>query len=305
MTRIRPKPPQENRLYLANANRCCVCKRVGIGLNLHHIDGDSANTIDANLAVLCVEDHDRHHRPGRYTKKSNHLDLSAQELLQLKTSWESFILEAQSANPTVLATLSAFGTEELIHSLQLILQWPDERIAYKKSFHLLDGNLDVLTDAIFKELASIGPHVKMAVIDRPLSIEHCPCCGGGYSRTMKPAVVEKLTNPAWKTDSICSIYINPKQASLALNFSLGERELFTGSLHLCQGQRLHYTSEGVDDVVNIATTLSVRTQANNIVDHILADWGPAHVFFGTGDHDNPQLIKSLKLPKCWERRAAK
>ena len=127
-----------------------MCKRVGIGLNLHHIDGDSANTVDANLAVLCVEDHDRHHRPGRYTTKSNHLDLSVQELLQLKTSWESFIRESQSANPTVLATLSAFGTEELIHSLQLVLQWPDERIEYKKSFHLLDGNLDLLTDLFFR-----------------------------------------------------------------------------------------------------------------------------------------------------------
>ena len=122
---------------------------------------------------------------------------------------------------------------------------------------------------------------------------------------MKPAVVEKLTNPAWKTDSVCSIYINPKQASLALAFSLGEKELFTGRLHLCQGQNLHYTSEGVDDVVKLTATPSVRTQASNIVDHILADWGPAHVFFATGNHDDSRLIDALKLPRGWDIRAIK
>ena len=122
---------------------------------------------------------------------------------------------------------------------------------------------------------------------------------------MKPAVVEKLTNPAWDSDSVCSIYINPKQASLALAFSLGEKELFTGSLHLCQGQNLHYTSEGVDDVVKLTATPSVRTQASNIVNYILADWRPAHIFFATGNHDDPRVIDALKLPRCWEIRAIK
>src|SRR5687767_5023097 len=48
-----------------------------------------------------------------------------------------------------------------------------------------------------RELTSIGSNVKMAVIDQPLPVEHCPSCGAGFSRTMQPAVVARLTNPAW------------------------------------------------------------------------------------------------------------
>jgi hypothetical protein len=127
--RIKPTRPQRNRLLDANAYRCCVCKRRSIGFHFHHIDGDNANTVDANLAVVCVEDHDRHHRPDAYVAKPNHTELSAIEILKYKTSWERFVAEARQPQPQVLATLSAYGTFEQIHSLQLILQWPDETIA--------------------------------------------------------------------------------------------------------------------------------------------------------------------------------
>ena len=50
------------------------CKRRCIGFHLHHIDGNSSNTVDENLAVLCVEDHDRHHRPNEYESRVNHLE---------------------------------------------------------------------------------------------------------------------------------------------------------------------------------------------------------------------------------------
>src|SRR6202040_1526585 len=121
-------------------------------------------------------------------------------IARLKTSWEAFVAEARMPTPKVLATLSCYGTKELIHSLQLVMQWPDERIEYVRSFHLLDSNLDRLTDAVLNELASIGPHVKLALIDEPLPVEHCPCCGAGFSRTMKPAVVARLTDRSWTTD---------------------------------------------------------------------------------------------------------
>jgi hypothetical protein len=58
-------------------------------------------------------------------------------LRRLKGSWEAFVAEAKKPNHTVLATLSCYGTEEVIHSLQLVMQWPDERIEYKRSFTYL------------------------------------------------------------------------------------------------------------------------------------------------------------------------
>jgi hypothetical protein len=304
MARVNPSPSQKQRLLEANAFRCCVCKRSSVGFNFHHLDGDSANTVDQNLAVLCVEDHDKHHRPGEYEVQSNHLELDEDELRRLKGSWEAFVAEAKKPNPAVLATLSCYGTEELIHSLQLVMQWPNERIEYKRSFHLLDGDLDRLTDEIFKELTSIGSNVKMAVIDQPLPVEHCPCCGAGFSRTMQPAVVARLTNPAWETDSLCSIYVNPDQPSLALVFFLGEQELFSSSLHLCQGQHLHYSTDGVDERVPVKSKPSVRAQATQIVNHVLNEWVPAKIFIGTGDPDAPRLISDLELPKVWESRTA-
>ena len=303
MSRVDPTPTQKNRLLEANGHRCCVCKRSCIGFNFHHIDGDSSNTVDQNLAVLCVEDHDRNHRPVEYEGRTNHLELDAREILRLKKSWEAFVVEATKPAPKVAATLSCYGTDELIHSLQLVMQWPDGRIEYKRSFHLLDGDLDRLTDEVFKEVASIGALVKMAVIDQPIPVEHCPCCDVGLSRTMKRAVVAKLTDPAWATDSSCCIYINPKQASLALVFFLQEQQLLSGSLHLCQGKYLHYASEGVDDRVPVKPKLGVRAQAIQIVNHVVKEWGPARILIGTGDPDKPQIISDLLLPKVWEMKS--
>jgi hypothetical protein len=302
MTRLKPSPAQKRRLLVANAFHCCVCKRSSVGFHFHHIDGDSSNTVDGNLAVLCVEDHDRHHRPGEYQGRPRHLELEANEILRLKASWEAFVAEANTPNPKVLATLSAYGTVDVIHSLQLVMQWPDERIEYIRSYHLLDGDLDRLTDEVFNELTSIGPYLKMAVVNQPLPVEHCPCCGTGFSRTMKPAVVARLTDPSWATKSSCCIYVNPSQPSLALVFFLNTQKILGGSLHLCQGKYLHYHSEGVDDRVPIRAKPSVRTQATQIVRHVLQEWTPAKVIVGTGDPDHPAIISDLELPQIWEKK---
>ena len=305
MVRKNPIDSQKKRLLEANAFRCCVCKRSGIGFNFHHLDGNSANTIDQNLAVLCLEDHDKHHRPGEYISFASHLELNEAELRSSKISWEAFVTEARKPNPTVLATLSCYGTEELIHSLQLVMQWSDERIEYAKSFHLLDANLDQLTDKVLMELASISPNMKMAFIDAPLPVEHCPCCGVGFSRTMKPAVVAKLTDPRWETESLCCIYINPDQPSLALLFFLGEQELFAGYFHLCQGLYLHYSTDGIDERIPIKPKLSTRTQATQVIEHLLDDWNPARVLIGTGNSDTPRIISEFHLPAIWESGTVK
>lgn len=303
MTRIDPTYSQRRRLFKANANRCCVCKRPNLGLHLHHIDGDSSNTVDDNLAVLCVEDHDRHHRPGSYSAAVNHLDLSPKVIAEHKKSWESFVIEARSEAPTVLATLAAYGTKECVHSLQLVMQWPDERIEYKRSFHLLDASLDRMTNEIIAEVQAIGPHVQLISLSEPLPIEHCPCCSTGYSRTIKPALVIRLTDPTWQTDSICSIYINPSQPSLAISVAFRDQHLFSGSLHLCQGKFLHYTNDYYDERVALRESPSVRAQVSAIVHSVVKEWAPANLLISTGRHDSPSLIKNLDLPRCWEKRA--
>lgn len=275
-----------------------------MGLHLHHIDGDSSNTVDANLAVLCVEHHDLHHRPSKYAPASKHLELGSTKLLALKDSWEAFVLEARKPAPEVLATVTAYGTIERIHSIELVMQWPDERIEFVRAFHLRDGTLDQLTDEVIDEVSQIGPHIKLVLVDEPQPDDHCSCCGRGYSHTMKPAVVSRLTNPDWQIKSICSIYVNPHKPSLAFVFSLADVALFTGSLHLCNGKYLHYASDGIDEPFELSPSPSVRSQAERIIDSLLREWEPAHVFIGTGDEHKPTIIQTLQLPKVWEQRAA-
>ncbi len=58
MARVQVSKPLRDMLLRKNARACCVCKARNVGLNFHHIDGDSSNTTEASLAVLCVRDHD-------------------------------------------------------------------------------------------------------------------------------------------------------------------------------------------------------------------------------------------------------
>jgi len=291
MARINPGHTQKKRLLEANAK---------VGLHLHHIDEDSSNTVDENLAVLCVEDHDRHHRPGSYRPQVNHRELGPDLIRQHKMSWETFVLEAQQPNPKIVATLAAYGTVELIHSLQLVMQWPDERIEYTRSYHLLDGTPDKLTDAVMEELSHIGQNVKLMVLNEPLPVDHCPCCGAGVSRTVKPAVIIRHTDPDWPTDSSCMIYINPETPSITLQSFLREEQLLLSTLHLCRGKFLHYHDDDIDERLAVQPDTSIRTQATRIVKKLLSEWSPAKVFIGTGDPDAPQLIDELDLPAFWE-----
>jgi hypothetical protein len=302
MARVNPTASQKDRLLKANTFRCCVCKRRGIGFNFHHIDENSSNTIDENLAVLCVEDHDRHHRIREYESQGRHLELDAKEIRCRKNSWEAFVAEANRPEPRVIATLSAYGTTQLIHSLQLVMQWPDQRIEYQRSFHLLDGDLDRLTNEVYEELAAIGPKVKLALINEPLPVEHCPSCQTAFSRTLKPPVGIRLTDPAWATESVCAIYINPDQPSLAIILSFRGERILSSNLHVCRGKFLDYSSEGVDERIPIKSKPSVRAQATRIVEQVVHDWTPSNVFIGTGDPDEPEIINTLALPKCWENR---
>lgn len=181
------------------------------------------------------------------------------------------------------------------------MQWA-ERIEYSRSYHLLDANMDKMTDALMEELKDFGRGVKLAIIDKPLPVEHCPCCGSGCQRKLNAPVVIRHTDPDWSTHSACTIYVKPDVPWLELTFFLRDKELFHGSLHLCNGEFLHYHSEEIDERVTIRPRPSVRTQAVQVVKSILKDWSPANVFIGTGPADTPELLDELYLPFFWEKR---
>ena len=308
MGRTNPTPAQRRRLFEANANRCCVCKENNIGFNLHHIDGNNSNTIDSNLAVLCVRDHDNHHRPQHYADNRFCHNLDAASLLRYKESWESFVEEAQKEKPKILAMLNVFGTEEFVHSMKLVMQWAgkneirNNRIEYEKIYHLHVGTHEDWIDDIIAEVMEIGNNIKLIVPDTPVDIEYCPCNNTSYSHTLDENIATKLTASDWDVESLLTIYINPTCASLALHVFYQHQPIYAGSLHVCNKQYLHFHSENIDERVRIKRKPSIRTQATDIIRRVISTWEPAQVFIGTGNPDTPELINEFILPKAWEIR---
>jgi hypothetical protein len=282
-----------------NAGVCCVCKRRGIGVHVHHIDHDPSNNDPRNLAVLCVQEHDAHHRPNRYPAL-NHLDLGVDAIQQHKRDWEGFVAEARQPHPAVLAVANVYGSQEQLHSARLLFQRANGTVVLERQYHLLDGPASRWPDWMLEEVKWLGDGVALTMINEPLPVEHCPCCGKGLCNVLNPNVAKRLTAPDWDQKSSGSIYVNPHQSSLAIHVAYGGEGLITASLHLCNGS-LHLVADGIDERVPLSRRPSIRTQATSVVDSFLRAWRPGRLFIGTGDPDKPQLIDRLRLPRCWER----
>lgn len=298
MGRVAVPDKMAKKLYELNANSCCVCKRTGVGLNLHHIDGDNSNTIEGNLAVICVNEHDAHHRPERYPSL-NHMDLSAERILRYKMEWEEFVEECKKDEPKVLATINAYGTYENIVGMKIIFQWLDGKIVFERSYQQLDGDLDYWTDKAIEEVLRFGKNVKIILIDEPLKIEYCPNDKVSLSRTLDEPAARKLIANDWKENAVATVYTNPKQASLAIVIFYNNEELMHMSIHRC-GNRLKYIDyKGVKSAK--VRPLRVRKQVNTYVKQLLEKWDIENVFYGTGNPDKPRLTKGCELPLCWEK----
>jgi len=57
-------------LFLSDQT-CCKCREHGKSVQLHHIDGDRSNSVESNLAVLCLQCHDETEITGGFGRKLN------------------------------------------------------------------------------------------------------------------------------------------------------------------------------------------------------------------------------------------
>ena len=162
--------PEKSNHLLLSAGVCCVCKGRGVGINFHHIDHDPSNNDPSNIAILCVEDHDVHHRPKAY-RKSKHTDLGADKIRAYKEEWEAFVTDAKKDYPQSIAVVNAYGTIDEIHSVRLIFQGVDGKILLERRYHLLDGPIEKWIDSILEEINDLAPNLKLTVINDPLSID--------------------------------------------------------------------------------------------------------------------------------------
>src|SRR5205085_2954801 len=178
-------------LRMLNADVCCVCKRHDIGMNFHHIDHNPSNNDLANIAVLCVQDHDAHHRPSEYAPM-NHSELRVDEIRAYKQEWEGFVNEAKQTRPNILAVLNVYGTYEQIHSFRLLFQNSEGHIFLERLYHILDEPLDKGVDRCMSELEWLGPNITLALVDAPLPVEYCPCCEKSLANKVNLDVAEKI-----------------------------------------------------------------------------------------------------------------
>jgi len=305
---MKTRPPIPHRTRKAviseNAGRCCVCRRFGLGLDIHHIDGDPYNNKKDNLAPLCVQDHDTHHRPTAYRSKPelSHLDLGAMTISEKKKEWEEFVRLARDSPPLVHATVTAYGNQELIHSAKLVVHTNTGKICYEQVYHLHEGDFDQWADSILEDVIDLSKEIPLSLISEPMPIEQCPSCKKSMSRMASEGVILRSTHPEWGSKSFCSIYINPSQPSLAVVVFFDTKTVFSWGLHLCQGKYLHVHTSTYDDRIRVNRRRSVRSQVTKLVDHVLKEWSPRLVFIGTGDPDKPDLIHNLALPRLWERK---
>lgn len=302
MARVPVPNKMKEELLKLNAYSCCVCKKTGVGLNFHHIDGDNSNTVIENMAVLCVNEHDAHHRPKQYPKL-NHLDLSSEKLLIYKKEWEEFVKECQKDTPNVLATINAFGTYENIVGMKIIFQYINGKIIFERCYQQLDGNLDYWTDEAINEVLRLGKNIKIALIDKPLPIEFCSADGHALSHIFDEPAAKQIAYDDWNSKSSAAVYINPYQPSLAISIFYEKELIYTVSIHRCKNRIRYIDYKGGKSTK--VRVLQVRKQVEHYIRKVLKSWTPGIIFYGTGESENPTIIKKCKLPLYWEFKNCK
>lgn len=296
-----PIPKSTQRSILdKNLGVCCVCKERGIGINLHHIDGNISNNSEDNIAVLCLKEHDQHHRPNAYDK-SKHLELGSSKIKELKIEWEKTIKECKSDNPQVLAVVNAYGTYEKIHSVRFFLQNVNRKIIYERIYHLLIGKPEQWIDTIIDEVNWLGKNIKLTVVNEPFDIEYCPCCNKSLANVLDNNVAIHLTAKDWKEKSVGCIYINPSSPSLALTIFYNENLVFSSHLHKCNGH-LHFRSDNFEERTPIKKKPNIRTQVTELMSRVIETWDLDNILIGTGDYDTPTIIDDFDLPLIWEKK---
>lgn len=68
-------------LYLSD-HTCCICNDRGSRVQIHHIDENPANNDLENLAVLCVNCHDKAHIKGGFSRK-----LNSKVIIKYRSEW--------------------------------------------------------------------------------------------------------------------------------------------------------------------------------------------------------------------------
>ena len=107
MVRKKSSDTQKERLLQKNAYVCCVCKQRGLGLHLHHIDGNKSNNNIENLEIKSRGEHNSIHFSGENNAWAK---LTEENVIEIKR-----MLRAGVLNQTEIGKVFGVGSGAINH----------------------------------------------------------------------------------------------------------------------------------------------------------------------------------------------
>lgn len=86
MTRLSIPPEIAAKVLFLSDRTCCVCRRKGKPIQIHHIDGNPTNSDINNLAVLCLDCHNETQISGGFHRK-----LDAEQVRLYQDDWLNLV----------------------------------------------------------------------------------------------------------------------------------------------------------------------------------------------------------------------
>jgi len=135
-----------------NRYTCCICKDPKKGIVIHHIDGNRNNNDPSNLAVVCLEDHDRIHKKGGISR-----DFSPELVKKFKQGWElavrSQLFQRYGPLKTVLEkTLFRFEIRKTCYEIVTLkdddLDGINQRLDFLSVLDLLEGSTNQILQGL-------------------------------------------------------------------------------------------------------------------------------------------------------------
>jgi hypothetical protein len=194
----------------------------------------------------------------------NHRELGAERIKAYKVEWESFVLETQKENPKVLAVVNTYGSDENMIGMRLLFQTEDSEIALQRMFNPLESSWEKWADAIIEDISWLNSKIPLVYINSPLQIEYSQC-GHSLANVLDSNLAKKILAKDWDEKSICSIYINPSQPSLAMLIQYEDETLLTVTLHK-HDTALHLSCDNFDEEIALEKRPGVRTQVTQVVE---------------------------------------
>ena len=101
--RIRIPQHIHTKVMYVSHNTCCVCAEMGVGkrVQIHHIDGDRSNNAFENLAVLCLECHDKTQWKGGFAQQ-----LTPALVTEYNNNWRDRVCKRRNTHDERVANLS-------------------------------------------------------------------------------------------------------------------------------------------------------------------------------------------------------